>query len=266
MKTTKTTKTTKETKTAKELKGNLLLIDDEAWFLASLKEILKDEYAVHTASGGKEGVQKYLDTKVDLILLDLAMPDMDGIEVLQRIREVNPWIPIIIMTGHSTIERAETAASLGVQGYIKKPFDGEVLKEKIKELLVLRDLGLVTEGLPTLTVATTTGMKESTFKVIRYLHNNYHRRISLKEIAKESSQSVSNLCRTFKEGTGVTVLAYLQNLRITMAKRLIEKTNYSIATVAKLIGMEDESYFSRIFKREVGDSPNRYRKSGHFFV
>jgi len=253
-------------KTSKEEKRSLLLIDDETWFLESLKEILADEYEVITAAGGKEGVQKYLDNRVDLILLDLAMPEMDGIEVLQRVREVNPWIPVIIMTGHSTIERAETAASLGVQGYIKKPFDSEVLKEKIKEILALKELGLVTAGLPTMVVTSTSELKESTYKVMRYLHNNYHRRLSLKEIAKESNQSVSNLCRTFKEGTGVTVLEYLQNLRITMAKRLIEKTNYSIATVAKLIGMEDESYFSRIFKREVGTSPNRYRKSGHFFI
>jgi len=253
-------------KTSKEEKRSLLLIDDETWFLESLKEILADEYEVNTAAGGKEGVQKYLDNRVDLILLDLAMPEMDGIEVLQRVREVNPWIPVIIMTGHSTIERAETAASLGVQGYIKKPFDSEVLKEKIKEILALKELGLVTAGLPTMVVTSTSELKESTYKVMRYLHNNYHRRLSLKEIAKESNQSVSNLCRTFKEGTGVTVLEYLQNLRITMAKRLIEKTNYSIATVAKLIGMEDESYFSRIFKREVGTSPNRYRKSGHFFI
>lgn len=253
-------------KTPKEEKRSLLLIDDETWFLESLKEILADEYDVITAAGGKEGVQKYLDNRVDLILLDLAMPEMDGIEVLQRVREVNPWIPVIIMTGHSTIERAETAASLGVQGYIKKPFDSEVLKEKIKEILALKELGLVTAGLPTMVVTSTAELKESTYKVMRYLHNNYHRRLSLKEIAKESNQSVSNLCRTFKEGTGVTVLEYLQNLRITMAKRLIEKTNYSIATVAKLIGMEDESYFSRIFKREVGTSPNRYRKSGHFFI
>lgn len=253
-------------KTSKEEKRSLLLIDDETWFLESLKEILADEYEVITAAGGKEGVQKYLDNRVDLILLDLAMPEMDGIEVLQRVREVNPWIPVIIMTGHSTIERAETAASLGVQGYIKKPFDSEVLKEKIKEILALKELGLVTAGLPAMVVTSTAELKESTYKVMRYLHNNYHRRLSLKEIAKESNQSVSNLCRTFKEGTGVTVLEYLQNLRITMAKRLIEKTNYSIATVAKLIGMEDESYFSRIFKREVGTSPNRYRKSGHFFI
>lgn len=253
-------------KTSKEEKRSLLLIDDETWFLESLKEILADEYEVITAAGGKEGVQKYLDNRVDMILLDLAMPEMDGIEVLQRVREVNPWIPVIIMTGHSTIERAETAASLGVQGYIKKPFDSEVLKEKIKEILALKELGLVTAGLPTMVVTSTAELKESTYKVMRYLHNNYHRRLSLKEIAKESNQSVSNLCRTFKEGTGVTVLEYLQNLRITMAKRLIEKTNYSIATVAKLIGMEDESYFSRIFKREVGTSPNRYRKSGHFFI
>jgi YesN/AraC family two-component response regulator len=249
-----------------EEKRSLLIVDDETWFLESLKEILGDEYSVHTASSGKEGIQKYLSTRVDLILLDLAMPEMDGIEVLQRVREVNPWIPVVIMTGHSTIERAETAASLGVQGYIKKPFDSEVLRSKIKEILALRDISLVSVGLPKLTVTTSAELKESTFKVIRYLHNNYHRRLSLKEIAKESGQSVSNLCRTFKEGTGVTVLEYLQNLRITMAKRLIEKTNYSIATVAKLIGMEDESYFSRIFKREVGTSPNRYRRSGHFFV
>lgn len=250
----------------KNEKRSLLLIDDETWFLESLKEILSDDYDVYTATGGKEGVQKYLDTRVDVILLDLAMPEMDGIEVLQRIREVNPWIPVIIMTGHSTIERAESAASLGVQGYIKKPFDSEVLKEKITEILALRDLSPVTAGLPAMTISSPADLKESTYTVLKYLHNNYHRRLSLKEISHESHQSVSNLCRTFKEGTGVTVLEYLQNLRITMAKRLIEKTNYSIATIAKLIGMEDESYFSRIFKREVGISPNQFRKSGHFFL
>jgi len=89
------------------------------------------------------------------------MPEMDGIEVLQRVREVNPWIPVIIMTGHSTIERAETAASLGVQGYIKKPFDSEVLKGKIREILAIKELGLVTVGLPTMVVTSTAARREA---------------------------------------------------------------------------------------------------------
>jgi len=102
----------------------LLVIDDEQAIRRSLEDILKYEsYDVVLAKSGTEGVEKFKEDSFDLVLCDIKMPQMDGFEVLQKIMEINPDVPIIMVTGHGTIETAVEALKMGAYDFIEKPID-----------------------------------------------------------------------------------------------------------------------------------------------
>ena len=115
----------------------ILIVDDEPRLLKSLSLLLKREFDIITASNGKEGYEQFRATPyLSLILLDLDMPVMNGIEMLKRVREISSKMKVIIMTGGHRPDLAFDSAMMNVQGYIKKPFDIDALSNKIKELLV----------------------------------------------------------------------------------------------------------------------------------
>lgn len=114
---------------------SLLIVDDEQEVLNSLSIVLKDEYNVLTASSGMEGLSVLTANAVSLILLDLQMPEMTGLEFIERIRGMEDNTPVLIMTGNSTHEWAKRCADIGVQGYLEKPVDIGVLLERVRKHL-----------------------------------------------------------------------------------------------------------------------------------
>jgi DNA-binding NtrC family response regulator len=124
-------------------KINILIIDDEVELCQSLSEILKEEeegYKVSVANSGKDGLAKIKEEAPDLVLLDIKMPEMDGIETLEKIRAINKDILVIMLTAYQTVETAVKAMKLGAYDYISKPFNYEELKIIIKRALQTRDL------------------------------------------------------------------------------------------------------------------------------
>jgi DNA-binding NtrC family response regulator len=114
----------------------VLVIDDESIVRVSCQRILIPEgYEVQLASSGMEGLAYLQREPFDLVLLDLKMPDMDGVEVLQEIKEKWPDIPIIIITGYNTIQAAEQMIGLGASSFIEKPFKPDTLLSAVKKLL-----------------------------------------------------------------------------------------------------------------------------------
>ncbi len=123
-------------------KQTILIVDDEESILDSIGDILSDEgYGVKTADGGKKCLE-ILDSgePVDLVLLDIWMPDLDGIEVLKKIKESWPFLPVIIMSGHGNIETAVRATKLGAHDFIEKPLSIEPLLISIENALKFRQL------------------------------------------------------------------------------------------------------------------------------
>lgn len=119
----------------------ILIIDDEKNMRWAIKKALEKEgYMLYEAANGQEGLEKLEEIYPDLILLDLRMPVMDGIEALQRIKEINEGIPVIMLTAHGTMESAVEAMKLGAIDYISKPFDIEELKIQIKKSLDVGEL------------------------------------------------------------------------------------------------------------------------------
>ena len=100
----------------------ILIIDDEESVRKSLADVMRDEgYDVVTAASGREGIELLSETQPSLALLDIAMPEMDGIEVLRRFREMRPDMPVIMVTGHGTIETAVKTTKLGAYDFMVKP-------------------------------------------------------------------------------------------------------------------------------------------------
>ena len=117
---------------AEEIK--VLLVDDEPHFVKLLAERLEGRGVnVETAGGGPEALDKVKDEPYDAIILDLLMPDMDGLETLKQLREINPDLQVILLTGHGTIDKGVEAMKLGAMDFVEKPANFKELMEKIKE-------------------------------------------------------------------------------------------------------------------------------------
>jgi two-component system nitrogen regulation response regulator NtrX len=118
------------------MSASILVVDDEEAILSSLSSILQDEgYEVSVAKSGTEALKTYMADPPDLMLLDIWMPDMDGLETLRRIREVVPTAQVMVMSGHGSIETAVKAIKLGAYDYIEKPLSLENVTLRVKHAL-----------------------------------------------------------------------------------------------------------------------------------
>jgi signal transduction histidine kinase len=116
-------------------KAHILIVDDELGPRESLRMILKDHFPLLFATNGKEAVEKVRSNSADLVIMDMKMPVMDGMEALRRMKEHNPYLPVIMVTGYGTIDTAVEAMKVGAFDYITKPFDSFALLDKVKKAL-----------------------------------------------------------------------------------------------------------------------------------
>ena len=116
-------------------KPRVLICDDEEGVRESLKLILDERYDLHTAENGEEAVQHVASAPFDLMLLDIKMPRMDGIETLKRVRQIAPTMPVLILTAYHSMDIAKDAIRLGAQDYLPKPFEKDQLLAAIEQLL-----------------------------------------------------------------------------------------------------------------------------------
>jgi DNA-binding NtrC family response regulator len=118
----------------------VLLVDDEVDFVEALSARMEARgLVVEIATNGEEAVQKVRDRRFDAIILDLAMPGMDGIETLRALRELQPEVQVILLTGHATLQKGVEAMKLGAMDFLEKPVDINVLMDKIKQAKTTTD-------------------------------------------------------------------------------------------------------------------------------
>ena len=113
--------------------ANIMLVDDEVPFVETMvKRLTKRDFAVETAFSAKEALKKLSgETNVEVIILDVKMPVMDGIEALDEIKKIQPLVEVIMLTGHATVETAIEGMKLGAYDYLMKPCEMEILTEKV---------------------------------------------------------------------------------------------------------------------------------------
>ena len=233
---------------------NVLVIDDEPGTLDMHARIVQEHSSsnrVFKARNGKEALFLMQREIVDLVLLDLQMPEMDGFEVLEAMQaqETTRKIPVIVVTGKVLSEAEIERLNQGVTAVLAKGvFSSEETIEHINRAL---------EQKRRINVEA----KRLIRSAMLYLHENYAQSISRRDIAKYIGVSEDHMTFCFRQELGITPNLYLQRYRINQAKHMLKETNQSITSIAFNVGFSDSGYFSRIFRRETGISPEKFRQS-----
>ncbi len=217
---------------------------------------------VGSAADGEEAVELVERYIPDLLITDIKMPVLGGLDLVGRIRATNADIRIVIISGYSEFEYARRAIELGVDDYILKPIDAEGLQEILRRIrirlesstgIVDKEYGLDRIG----------AREEDLVKAIKiYLQENYRQPYSLEKLAATFGCKTAYLLRLYNRITGSTPTQELIKLRVEKAKRLlVGHPNLEIKQVTSAVGYEDPLYFSRLFKRETGLAPTAFRDS-----
>jgi len=226
------------------------------------------------AENGNDAFVKIICDKPDIVVLDINMPEMSGLEVLEKIRKENIDAKVIISTAFDQFDYAVKALKLGAIDFLVKPVNRKVFVNAIEKTLErlkieeknkdkMKQLDNVIEyfkNQPNEQLEKKEeAIPEAVIRVKEYIENNYTCYISLDEIIHDCGYSKFHISRLFKNYMNCTIMEYLLKQRITRAKELLSSTQDTIKEISLAIGYSDPNYFSLIFKREEGVSPVQYR-------
>ena len=246
----------------------VLIIDDNNGMRAYLRSILQDHYNVTEAVDGQQGLERARREVPKLVVCDVMMPVMDGLEFTRRLKAdtATSHIPVILLTARSLSEQREEGYGTGADSYLTKPFTGSLLLARIDNLIhsrtLLRSLfsGNSKEEEKEEEML---GVQDQTFvtrlrEVIR--DNMGDSDFSVERIGEEIGLSRVQLYRKVKALTGQTPVELLRKARLERGRRLIEKTEKSVSEIAYEVGFTSPSYFNKCFKDEFGISPGAMRE------
>ncbi|MDP1853702.1 MAG: response regulator transcription factor [Candidatus Omnitrophota bacterium] len=228
----------------------ILLVDDDDDFRSEFKDCFSEYEIIESASGEEALRVLRRPNEIDLVILDIKLPGLNGTEVLREIRKTNPGLGIIILTGYSSKDTAIEALRGRADDYIEKPFDIEIAKKVIENLLEFKKSGPNTDA---------SDIKSKLERVKRFIRRNALKRISLNDAAEIAYLSPKYLSRVFKEDTGVGFSEYRLLIKIDEAIKLLTKTQYNISQIADRLGYTNTESFIRQFKKHTGFTPKGYR-------
>lgn len=234
----------------------ILIIDDEPKIRNGLSNLLtrREGWEVAGAYENAADALKYLAVnQVDVMITDIKMPEISGLELIARIRERDKKTAIIILSGYSNFQFAQRAIELGVSRYLTKPTNPRELicglEETEKKLGGKQEKEEDSGKIPNLFVQ----------KAADYIKLNYSEKISIKEIADQLYLSPNYLSELFKKHTGKTISEYLTDYRLEKACQLLDHAEYRVGDVSGMVGIHDGRYFSNMFKKKYGMTPTEYR-------
>ena len=207
---------------------------------------------VGEAANGEEGLAMARRLAPDLIITDIRMPRMDGIEMMNALRGEGCRARCVVLTAHSDFEYARSALLFGADDYLLKPFRDEELTHA-----VLRACGRLREAAPAQEErpeATGYVREAMDYIAAHYADGD----ISIAAIAEHLRVSEGHLSHVFKKQTGMTVTGYLTQYRIQAAMRLLASGRVKVYEAAAAVGYKDVTYFSATFKTQTGLSPSEY--------
>ncbi len=247
----------------------VLIIDDNNGMRAYLRSILKDKYNVSEAADGKQGLEKACREIPKLIICDVMMPVMDGLEFTRQLKQnmATSHIPVILLTARSLAEQREEGYDTGADSYLTKPFSGSVLLARVDNLLRNRTMlrSLFSGDKKEEAAEEQLGSRDQTF--INRLRDSIRQNMgdsdfTVERLGEEVGLSRVQLYRKVKALTGQTPVDLLKKARLERARLLVEKTDKSISEIAYEVGFTAPSYFNKCFKDEFGVNPGALREQG----
>lgn len=223
---------------------------------------------VRECRNGIEGIEAIKETKPDIIIVDINMPVMDGLEMIKQTYEDFDYTAIIL-SGYTDFQYAQHAMQYGVMGYLLKPLDKDEfietilraqkqcevrrvftqnlrLKEEYREIDLFRD-----------NYYKSTNDKIAK-QIIDYIHSNYQNKILIRDIVEELNYSETYINKRFKAAVGTTIIEYLNRYRTQKGLDLIKEGNIPIQEVSWRCGIGEYKYFNTVFKKYIGCSPKEY--------
>ncbi len=258
-------------KTGKSKTGyHVLVIDDDEELRNYLKENLSVYYHVDTAMDGTEGWKKAITQQPDLIVSDIVMPGMDGIQLLKELKKnINTnHIPVILLTSQTEFANRIEGLSQGADGYLGKPFDMDELIVLASNLITNRvRLKGKYSGSQTQEEKVTSielqgndnALMERIMKVVNANLNNPE--FSVEMLAQEVGLSRTHLHRKMKEMTGLSTSDFIRNLRLRQAADLLKSGQCTVTQIAYAVGFSNQAHFSSAFKKVYGMTPKEYMES-----
>lgn len=249
-------------KESKSQLNTLLIVEDNLELQTYLSEELKDDYIIHIANNGIEGIEIAKKILPDIIITDVIMPEMDGFEFCKNIKSdiKTSHIPLLMLTAKARIDNRMEGIELGADAYMVKPFNLRLLKLRLAQLITSRKLIFnkyfsVISDLPE-NVKTTSIDKEFIEKVLNYINENISDpNLSVEVLANQLNLSKSQFYRKIKALTNQTANEFLRNIRLQKAKQILELGSATVGEVSYKVGFSSHSYFTKCFKNHYGVLP-----------
>ena len=242
---------------------NIIIVDDEPKIRKGLGRLLS-LHAGWVVSGVFEEARSALsflyENEVDVVITDIQMPGMQGLDMVHKIREVNREIPVIIISGYSRFDYAQRAIELGVKKYITKPTSPEELTQTLE--LIEQEIAAHAEALRQSVAApegTAPVQNLLILRAIEYIEKNYASKFTLKDAAGALYISPNYLSELFKKTTGQNFSDYLNDVRMERSRVYLADVSRKIGDVSTLVGFADARYFSSAFRKKFGMTPLDYR-------
>jgi signal transduction histidine kinase/ligand-binding sensor domain-containing protein/DNA-binding response OmpR family regulator len=243
----------------------VLIVEDNDDFLFYLKDNLKARYTILEASDGITGLRLVRDRTPDLVVSDIMMPGMDGIELCRAIKndKHTSHIPVILLTARTSDAQRMEGFETGADEYITKPFSFEILESRIKNLIHQRET--VRKSFQKRFELTPSEIKITSLdekliqKALAVVENNMSNPgFSVDRLAKEIGMSRVHLYKKLTSLTGKSPIEFIRVIRLRRAARLLEKSQMSIAEIAYQVGFNNPKYFARYFREEYHMLPSEY--------
>ena len=250
---------------------SVMIVDDEKLVRMGIKEETDWDLigceVVAEASNGEEALELAEKTRPDLVISDIRMPRMDGIELAGKLLEKYPSMKVIFLTAYNEFEYARKAVRIGVSDYILKPFQDGELEASVQRLLHLHpntpaSVKELEETLVPL-VNKDTVSNRYVQTALAYIEDHFgDPDFSIGKLADSMGVSNGHISRLFKSELDLGINNYLTRYRIRKAMDYLKDVQMKVYEVAELTGYQDIAYFSNTFKKLVGKSPSDYQSKG----
>lgn len=271
----------------------VLIADDEmierAVLYKTLMKHIGDQCVIFQAENGREALRIYQEEKIQIAILDIEMPGINGIGAAEKIRETDRDCCIIFLTAYDEFAYARKAITVRALDYLLKPYDEQELLLVVEEAMRLvrtrkagedggdddeesgRKKGELSDSESGELEGTgkeedqevedvgNVRLSKVTEMITRYIQENYMYDLSMQDVARTMNYSEAYFCKLFKQCFNRNFTSYLTEYRVEEAKKMLAEPTVNVKEIGKAVGYADSNYFAKVFKRITGQSPTEYR-------
>lgn len=232
----------------------LIVVEDEFFIREGLYKLINrldmGVKVVGEAENGYEGLKLIQDILPDIVITDIRMPKIDGLEMIHKVKQMRINCQFVILSGYAEFNYAQKAIKYGVTDYLLKP----VTISDIRKLLEKIDSNTGKESVP----ETKAGYSDLVNAIMNAVNRDYATHVSLTTYAEEYKVTPQYISTVFAKESGMTFSAYLRQVRMEKAKKLLLTTDMKIYEVAIAVGYPEQKYFSKVFKEYTGVSAKQF--------